>query len=172
MSKTYEPRKGPKWVATATLAIGRLMTSSQYRAPLSAPHCGDWTPPGLVIRYFHFKGKGRDVVVEVRCHAKMMVALLKLLRKNPSFQVAGTAYASYRSYASQNGLYQAWIHHYPGSHLAANPCYGYHRAGRALDGYQVTADERRDFLSVRVSGLPVYDLMPQDPPHFSLNGDH
>jgi len=169
--KTYEPRVGVKWIAEATAAIVGLSASSAYRQPLSNPHCGDWTPPGLVSRVFHFKGKGRDVQVIVRCHAKMMVALFKLLRKEPTFQVAG-ALASYRSYTVQNNLYQAWIHHVPGSHLAANPCYGYHRCGRALDGYEVTAQERAAFLGVRVAGLPIYDLLPQDPPHFSLNGDH
>jgi len=167
MTKTYEPRVGPKWVAEATRAIIALSATRAYHAPLTEPHCGEWTPPGLVTRKFHFEGKGRNVIVIVKCHAKMMVALFKLLRKNPTFQVAGSL-ASYRSYGTQYRLWYAWTHHLPGSHLAANPCYGYHRCGRALDGYMVSEKERRDFLSIRVGGRQVYDLMPQDPPHFSF----
>ena len=167
MTKVYEPRKGPKWVAEATAAIVRLGASAAYRAPLSSPHCGVWTPAGLVTRRFHFTGKGRDVTIDVTLHAKMMVALLKLLRKCPSFQVGGSL-ASYRSYQTQYNLWYAYTHHLPGSHRAASPCYGYHRCGRAVDGFYVTDKERAAFLSVRVRGLRIYDLGDIDPPHFTL----
>jgi hypothetical protein len=165
------PRKGLKWKAEATAAIIKLMASDAYREPLSSPHCGDWTPPGLVTRRFHFKGKGRDLTLDVTLHAKMMVGLLKAMRACPSIQVAGPL-ASYRSYETQYHLWYAWTHHLPGSHLAANPCYGYHRCGRACDLYNVTAAERKAMLAVRVKAgkgsLRLYDLLPQDPPHFTL----
>lgn len=167
MSQLYEPRQGPKWVAEATAAILRIQASAAYRAPLSEPHCSEWTPAGLVARDFHFKGKGRDVQIHVVLHAKMMVALLKALRVCPTIQVAGSL-ASYRSYKTQYDLWYAYTHHYPNSHLATNPCYGYHRCGRACDCYMVTDAERKALLGVRVSGLRLYDLLPQDPPHFVI----
>jgi hypothetical protein len=168
--KTYEPRVGPKWKVEATAAIARLEASAAFRAPLSTPHCGEWTPPGLVTRRFHFKGKGPDVIVDVTLHAKMMVALFKALRKYPTIQVSGTAYGSYRTYASQYALWRAWVNHLPGSHLAANPCFGFHRCGRSVDNYQMTQVEREAWLSVRVGrqGIRVYDLLPEDPPHVTL----
>jgi len=167
MSFVVTPRKGPKFKAEATKLILKLMASSEYRKPLSTPHCGEWTPAGLVAFDFHFTGKGRDVTIHVILHAKMMVALLKVLRACPTFQVAGSL-ASYRSYNTQYNLWYAWTHHYKDSHLAANPCYGYHRCGRACDGYEVTDEERKTWLSVRVAGMRCYDLLPQDPPHFVL----
>lgn len=170
--KTITPRKGPKFIAEATAAILRLQASAAYRTKLTDPSCSHEDPPGLVVRVFHFTGKGRDVTLPVKLHAKMMVALLKALRKCPSIQVAqgfDNAYSGcYRTFAQQDHLYQAYVHHEPGSHLAANPCSTYHRTGRACDNYEMTMEERAAWLSVRVGGLRVYDLTPQDPPHVTL----
>lgn len=166
-TKVYEPRKGKLWVVEATAAIARLEVSAAYRAPLSGPHCGEWTPAGLVTRTFRFTGKGRDIVLPVTCHAKMMVAMFKVLRKCPSYQVGGSL-ASYRTFTMQNNLYQAWIHHAEGSHRATSPCYGYHRCGRALDAFYMAAEEREAWTTVRVGGLRCYDLGDIDPPHVTL----
>ena len=169
---TIEPRKGLKFKAEATAAIARLMLTSAYREPLREPSCVRTDPPGLVTRVFHFTGKGRDVNVSVTAHAKVMVGLLKALRKTPSIQVAGSL-ASYRSWDTQYRLWFNWIHKIEGSHLAAHPCYGFHRCGRSLDLYNVTAEERVTMLSVRVKAgakyIGFYDLLPQDPPHFTLS---
>ncbi len=172
MTTVLFPRKGPRWLAEATAAILRIQASSAYRTPLTNPSCSHSDPPGLIVRDFHFQGKGRDVTFPVKLHAKMMVALLKALRLEPSIQVTQpftSGYSGcYRSFAQQDHLYQAYISHQPGSHLAANPCSTYHRTGRAMDLYQVAPGERSALLSVRVSGLRLYDLLPQDPPHFTL----
>ncbi len=172
MTQLYEPRQGPKWQLEAAAAILRIQASAAYRTPLTNPSCSQAEPPGLIVRNFHFTGKGRDVTIAVKLHAKMMVALLKALRLCTTIQVTQpytNAYSGcYRSFAQQNYLYQNYIHHVAGSHLAANPCNTYHRTGRAADLFEVTAAERAAMLAVRVSGLRVYDLLPQDPPHFTL----
>lgn len=168
--KTLAPRKGLKWQAEATAAIARLIISAAYRAALTSPTCAHDTPAGLVSREFHFTGKGRDVVVRVTLHAKAMVGLLKAMRACPSIQITASSTSkysgTYRSWAQQNELRQDYLH--GTGHLAADPCDGYHRRGRAADLLQVQADERRAMLAVRVGGLRFYDLLPQDPPHFTL----
>lgn len=171
---TLTPRKGPKWIAEATAAILRIQASSAYRTKLTEPNCGHLDPPGLIVRRFHFVGKGRDITMDVKLHAKMMVALLKALRKCPSIQIT-QGYESmysgcYRTFGQQDHLYQDWIHHVEGSHLAANPCETYHRTGRAADNFEMelVSEERAAWLSVRVGGLRVYDLGSADPPHVVL----
>jgi hypothetical protein len=170
--KTLEPRKGPKWVLEATAAIARIQAGGAYITRLTNPSCSQAEPPGLIVRTFHFTGKGRDVTFQVKLHAQMMVALLKVLRKNPGIQVTQpwtSAYSGcYRTFTTQDNLYEAWIHHAPGSHLAANPCSTYHRTGRAVDCYMMDAQERADWSDVRIAGLRVYPLYPQDPPHVTL----
>jgi len=168
------PRTGPKWKVEATVAIARLEASAAFRTPLTDPSCTHADPKGLVVRRFHFKGKGRNITMDVKLHAKAMVGLLKALRKCPTIQVTQgytSAYSGcYRSFTQQNTLYQAYIHHAPGSHLAANPCDTYHRTGRAFDLLEPTAEERATMLSVRVGiqRIRFFDLLPQDPPHMCL----
>jgi hypothetical protein len=174
MSNVLTPRKGLKWKAEATAAILKLEAGAAYRAPLTEPTCAHDDPPGLVTRQFHFTGKGRDIVLPVRCHAKVMVGLLKALRKCPSIQVTASSTSvysgSYRSWGQQNWLRQEYLA--GRGHRAADPCYGYHRRGRALDLRLVTDEEREAMLSVRVRAgrrqLRFYDLLPIDPPHFTL----
>jgi hypothetical protein len=156
--------------ARLTAAIAKLSLTKAYRAPLSTPHCGDWTPPGLVTRRFHYRsGK----IVDVTFHAKAMMAYLKALRLKKNLQVTNSTNGSYRTYALQNGLYQAYINHEPDSHLAANPCYGYHRCGRAGDLDDLDNDNRKSqekaMTSVRVAGMRFYhgDVFG-DPPHYSF----
>ena len=166
------PRSGLRWKAEATAAILRLEAGAAFHTRLTRPSCTHADPPGLVTRTFHFKGKGRDVTIAVKLHAKAMVGLLKAMRKCPSIQVTqpytSTYSGSYRTFTQQNTLYQNWIHHAPGSHLAANPCTTYHRTGRPVDLYEVTPAERAAMLSVRVDTVQFHDLLPQDPPHFCL----
>ena len=170
--KTLRPRKGLKWKAEATAAILRLEASAAFRTPLTEPSCSHADPPGLVVRVFRFTGKGRDWNVAVKLHAKTMVGLLKAMRKCPSIQVTQpytSAYSGcYRTYAQQAWLRDQYLHH--GGKLAADPCDGEHRTGRSGDLYLVTIDERGAMLSVRVGRqeLRFYDLLPQDPPHFTL----
>ena len=169
--KTLRPRRGLKWKAEATAAILRLEASRAFRTPLTDPSCTHADPPGLVVRVFHFTGKGRDWDVAVKLHAKTMVGLLKAMRKCPSIQVTQpytSAYSgSYRTYAQQAWLRDQYLHH--GGKLCADPCDTFHRTGRSCDLYLVTDEEREAMLSVRVGvrRIRFYDLST-DPPHFTL----
>ena len=170
--KTLVPRKGLKWKAEATAAILRLEASAAFKAPLVSPSYTHSDPAGLVVRVFHFTGKGRDWNVAVKLHAKAMVGLLKALRKCPSIQVTQpytSAYSGcYRTYAQQAWLRDQYLHH--GGKLAVPAGTSYHETGRAVDLLDVEPDEWFAMLSVRVGrqGLRFYDLLPQDPPHFCL----
>jgi len=170
--KVLTPRAGVRWKAEATAAIVRLEASAAFRTPLAGVSCTHADPPGLVVRLFHFKGKGRDWNVAVKLHAKAMVGLLKAMRKCPSIQITQpytSAFSGcYREYQQQWWLRDQYLHH--GGHLAADPCDAWHRTGRAGDLYLVTGEERETMLSVRVGIREVhfFDLLPQDPPHFVL----
>lgn len=169
--KVIEVKPGLVCRARLTAAITRLSLSSAYREPLREPGCDPSDPPGLVTRYFRFNGKGRDVTIGVRLHAKAMVGLLKALRKRRSIQVTQSFDSPYSgSYRTWDQQYKLWYNYKFGNgHKAAHPCYGYHRQGRAVDLYQVTPEERAAMLSVRVDGIRFYDgLSFGDPPHFTL----
>jgi len=141
-----------------------------FGQPLTEPHCGVWTPVGLVARTFNYRS-GRSVMV--RCHAKVMVAYLKALAIDQTIEVTASATSrfsgSYRTFEQQNSLFQDFIHHVPGSHKAADPCDGYHRTGRALDIHEVTDKQAETMESVRVDGRRFFhgDVFG-DPPHFSF----
>lgn len=170
MSKNIYPRPGLKFQAEATATILKLERSDAYKQPLEAPSCDQGDPRGLVTRLFRFKGKDRDVIIPVKCHARVMVGLLKAMRKCPTIQVTAgsdSVYSgSYRSYYQQKWLYDEY--RAGRGYRAAHPCSGYHRQGRALDLRLVTPKEREAMLSVRVKGIRFYDLLPIDPPHFTL----
>ncbi len=171
MIDVLEPRKGLVWHDEALAVIEHLRSTKAFDAPLTEPSCAHDTPPGLVVRTFHFTGKGRDVTLGVKLHAKAMVGLLRAMILAPSIQVTAdfeSAYSgSYRTWAQQEARYLAYIH--GTGYKAANPCYGYHRRGRAVDLFVKTDAELRAMLAVRVDGERFYNGASfGDPPHFTL----
>jgi hypothetical protein len=158
--------------ARLTAAIVRLELTQAYRKPLSEPHCGDWTPAGLVTRTIKYRS-GR--IKKVTLHAKVMVAYLKALKLKKNLEVTASSDSmysgSYRSYAQQNTLYQ--MYKAGTGYKAANPCYGYHRCGRAIDLLALDGDDRKSqakaMTSVRVAGERFYHgVVFGDPPHYSF----
>ena len=148
MAVNFDVRKRRIFKLKATAAIARLMVSKAYRQPLQAPSCEPDDPPGLVHRTFRYRD-GREV--KVKCHAKVMVGLLKAMRKEPGIEVTASydsPYSgSYRTWDQQNWLYQRYLN---GGPRAASPCRGYHRQGRALDLLNNTPAEDQAMASVRV----------------------
>lgn len=147
--------------------IARLRKSRAFGKPLREPSCAKTTPPGLVRRKFRYRD-GRVCVV--RCHAQLMVALMRAMKEAPTIEVtasADSAYSgSYRSWSQQNALYQAY--QAGTGHRAANPCSGYHRCGRALDILNASLKEKAALESVRVAGQQLYNGESfGDPPHWS-----
>ena len=151
----------------------KIAASRAYRRPLSSPRCGDWTPDGLITRTFRWRS-GRIEVV--KAHAKVMVALLKALAIEPRLEVTASATSpysgSYRSYSQQKFLRDAYLS--GDGHLAADPCSGYHRTGRALDLEVIPGDpyrvhQEKVMESVRVDGKRFFhgDVFG-DPPHYSF----
>ena len=147
--------------------IKKLRGSRAFDKPLREPSCTKTTPPGLVRRRFKYRD-GR--VVTVRCHAQLMVALMRAMKDAPTIEVTASsdsAYSgSYRTFAQQDALYKAYMN--GTGHKAANPCTGYHRCGRALDILNASDKEETALEQVRVSGEQLYhgDVFG-DPPHWS-----
>ena len=112
----------------------------------------------LVRIRFEFRG-GRLVLVSLQRPA--MVALLRAMRVVPSIEVGfGSAvYASWRSIAMQTILYR---NYQAGGPLAAPPGRTWHH--RAAVDLGVRSDEGR--RAMLAAGFK--DLLPQDPPHFTL----
>lgn len=164
-----EPFRTKAWPAQALTAI-RTLREGASRWPLEvyprgvpAAVRGCWEPRelDLVQRTFHYKGKGRDQLVVVRCQRVVMVHLLRAMIEEPGIQVgfgSGTT-ASFRSREQQAALYAA---HLAGGPLAAPPCTSFHNRGTALDTYYLTDDQRETMME---HGF--HDLLPQDPPHFT-----
>ena len=169
MTIRIEPRK--TLALRLTPRIIALQLSREYREPLQSPSCEPDDPRGMVIRSFHYKGKGRDEVIQVRAHAKAMVGLMKAMRRAPTIQITQSSTnkysGSYRSYAQQKLLYDEYKAGI--GNLAAHPCSGYHRQGRAFDLYKKTSAEHAAMLAVRVDGLKFESGVGfGDPPHFTL----
>lgn len=149
--------------------IKKLRGSRKFRAALVKPSCSHRTPPGLVRRTFRYRD-GR--VVEVRAHAKVMVGLMEAMRDAPTLEVTATATSrysgSYRSYAQQSELYEAYIGGW--GHKAANPCSGYHRCGRAFDLVQPLSEREDEAMTkVRVDGKRFFNGASfGDPAHWSF----
>jgi LAS superfamily LD-carboxypeptidase LdcB len=165
-----DTRKNRALMAQLSLNIARLRVSRAFRAPLTKPSCAKDTPPGLVHRTFHYKD---DRKVTVTCHAKVMVGLMRAMRQSPGIEVTASsdsAYSgSYRSYQQQFDLYQAWIQKAPGAHKAADPCFGYHRRGRALDILNASDKDKAAMTAVRVAGERFENGASfGDPPHWTL----
>lgn len=151
-----------------TFNIRRLLASDAFKAPLTKPTCDKDTPPGLVSRTFQYKDGRRCTVT---CHAKVMVALLRAMRLAPGIQVTASSDSmysgSYRSWSQQNTLYQLYTS--GNGHLAANPCTGFHRRGRALDLKDVSEKEKQAMLKVSVDGKQFYNGASfGDPAHYSF----
>lgn len=143
---------------------------ASFGQPFAEPHCGVWTPAGLVTRTFNYRSQR---TVKVRCHAKVMVAYLKALAIDATIEVTATAESrfsgSYRTFDQQDGLFQDFKNKVPGSHRAVDPCDGFHRTGRALDMKDVTAEQAETMESVRVDGERFFwGNSFGDPPHFSF----
>jgi hypothetical protein len=154
-----------------TRRIEALEGTRAFKQALTEPHCGTWVPPGLVKRTFKFKSGNVKVVA---LHAQAMVGYLKALRQLPMIEVTASFTSmysgSYRTFDQQNDLYVAWERKEPGAHLAANPCGGYHRTGRAIDVLNGTSGEVEAAMTmVRVDGKRFFhgDVFG-DPPHFSF----
>lgn len=149
--------------------VKTLRESRHYEAPLSEPHCGEWTPPGLVVVRLRYPN---DDVSRVKLHAKAMCLYLRVL-KDAAYCEVTTDFASpysgtYRSFTQQNRLYLSYK---AGTgHKAANPCSGYHRCGRAIDlrnGIMPLVEEA--MTGRQEDGLRFYhgDVFG-DPPHYSF----
>ncbi len=130
--------------------------------------CAEETSLGLVVRQFHYRGKGRDVVVKVKLQPAPMLALLEAMGQCPSIQVTQSFdndySGSFRSHELQERRYKAYKD--GTGNLAAPPCSSWHEAGVAVDVYNATAQEREAMKSVGF-----YDYLPNDPPHFSYRVD-
>lgn len=156
--------------AELRLQIARLRASRDYRRPLThLPIVKGQEIPGIVRRRFQFRSGD---VKEVRLHARVMVAFLRALLRDPGLEVtadAASAYSgSFRSWAQQNWLYQEYL--LGRGHKAAQPGHGYHQTGRALDmiggGTQRVNDA---MLAVRDGGDKFYSGAAfGDPPHYSF----
>ncbi|MGH2373035.1 MAG: hypothetical protein ACRDIC_06095 [bacterium] len=149
--------------------IEGLREGSAYRAPLSSPHCGDWTPAGLVTIRFRYPDGD---VKNVKLHAKPMVLYLRVLQDGGQFcevtvDFTSVYSGSYRSYAQQNTLYQAYRN--GTGHLAANPCKGYHRCGRAIDLVNGIVPKVAQLMTAKSeAGKKFFHGSAfGDPPHFS-----
>jgi hypothetical protein len=148
--------------------IKAIRGSKEFDKPLTEPSCKHDFPPGLVRRTFIYRNGRRCTV---KCHAKLMVALMRAMKEAPTIEVTASSDSmysgSYRSWSQQNTLYQLYIQ--GKGYKAADPCYGYHRRGRALDILNASAKEAKALAQVRVSGLQLYNGSSfGDPPHWSL----
>jgi hypothetical protein len=149
--------------------IRKLEGTRAFKKGLTSPHCGDWTPDGLVRKTFKYKSGNVKVVA---LHAKAMSCYLRALRQLPTIEVTASFTSpysgSYRTFEQQNDLYQAYLR--GTGHLAADPCGGYHRTGRAIDVLNGTSGEvEAAMTTVRVDGKRWYHGSSfGDPAHFSF----
>jgi hypothetical protein len=112
----------------------------------------------MIRRPFVFRG-GRRVLVSLQRPA--FVALLRAMRDVPSIEVGfgSGVYASWRDFTMQRILY---ANHLAGGPLAAPPGKTWHH--RAAVDLGVRSDAGR--AAMLRHGF--VDLLPQDPPHFTL----
>lgn len=148
--------------------IKKLRASDAFDKPLTEPSCKHDTPPGLVTRRFKYRD-GRTI--SVKCHAQVMVALMRAMKEAPTIEVTASSDSmysgSYRSWSQQNTLYE--LYKAGKGYKAADPCFGYHRRGRALDILDASDKEKAALLDVRVSGEQFYNGESfGDPPHYSF----
>ena len=163
----FDTTKRLAFKVKAATSIAKLATSKAYKKPLEPPSCDPGDPAGLVTRSFRYKTR----VLRVKCHAKVMVGLLKAMLKEPTIEVTADSESrfsgSYRTWDQQSNLYREYQN--GTGHKAAHPCLGYHRQGRALDLLAATDAEKRAMSSVRMSGLRFYNGESfGDPPHWNL----
>lgn len=149
--------------------IKQLKNGRMFDKPLTEPSCSHADPPGLVRRTFKYRD---ERICVVRCHAQVMVALMEAMLEAPTLAVTATATSqfsgSYRTWKQQNDGYQAYL---AGTgYKFANPCFGYHRRGRAFDLVQPLSErENEAMLKVRVKGNQFYNGASfGDPAHWSF----
>ena len=170
MSATVlEPYRTKAWPDQARREIATMRTNARHRPlqvyPLGVdPETrGCWSVAQLdvVSRRFHFKGKGEDRTVTIRLQRIAFVHLLRAMIEAPTIVLGfGSATtASYRTREQQAALYAAAQ---AGGYLAAPPCSSFHNKGISVDGFLWTTEER---AVMREHGF--YDLLPQDPPHYT-----
>jgi hypothetical protein len=167
------PSSDAAWKETCHALIHKLEDSAPtgYDGVLVAPYGDQQESPvagngrpypiaelDVITRPFEFKG-GRLVLVRLTRVA--FVNLLRAMRAEPTIEVGfGTGtFASLRTFAMQNQLFQD---HLDGGPLAAPPGKSFHH--RASVDLGVRSDAGRAAM-IR-NGF--FDLLPQDPPHFTF----
>jgi hypothetical protein len=165
------PRAGRDWKREASAVIHELEDKAPrfYDGTLLAPYRRDQTSPvndagrpfrwlDVIDRPFEFKG-GRLVLVRLTRVA--FVNLLRAMRDVPSIEVGfGRAtFATFRTFEMQSMLHQI---HLKGGPLAAPPGKTWHH--RAAVDLGVRDDAGRE--AMKRHGF--FDLLPQDPPHFTF----
>lgn len=167
--RVIDTRRNIPLKARLHLNIVRLRASRDYRRPLTdLPIARGQDVPGVVHRKFRYRS-GRTV--EVRLHAKPMVALMRAMLKAPTIEVTQSFTSPYsgsgRTYAQQEWLYEQYVK--GDGHLAATPGRSFHETYRAVDLLEASSKEERAMSDVRVDGERWYhgDVFG-DPPHWSF----
>lgn len=164
-----DTRKNKPLMVALQFNILRLRASKAYRQRLTKlPINPGQEIPGIVHRTFRYRD-GRTVLVT--CHARVMVAYMRALKKQPTIEVTASSDSmysgSFRTWEQQQTLYVAYITGH--GHKAAQPGFGYHQTGRALDILDASAGERQAMLEVRDQGDQFYNgAVFGDPPHYSF----
>lgn len=150
--------------------IARIRLGREYKRPLTnLPIARGQLVPGIISRDFRY---GPSNVKRVRLHARVMVCYMRALLKNPTCEVAvdaDSAYSgSFRTWAQQQWLYEQYIN--GSGHKAAQPGYGYHQTGRAVDiSNWANAKVEHAMLSVQDQGDEFHSGASfGDPPHHSF----
>lgn len=165
-------RAGRDWKRESSAIIHELEDTAPFRYDgiLLAPYSKQQTTPvndngrpygkllDVIERPFEFKG-GRLVLVRLTRVA--FVNLLRAMRDVPSIEVGfGRAtFATFRTFEMQTMLHQIHIN---GGSLAAPPGETWHH--RAAVDLGVRSDAGRE--AMKRHGF--FDLLPQDPPHFTF----
>lgn len=146
----------------------RVLALQKSAKPLIFERCEPESSLNLIVREFHYEGKGRDVLVRVKLQAAAMVGLLQAMTQLPSIQVTQSFdndfSGSFRSHELQKKRFEAF--QAGTGHRAAPPCHSWHEAGLAVDLFNPPEEER---AAMKAAGF--FDFLPEDPPHFSFHVD-
>lgn len=150
--------------------IYRLRQSREYRRGLTRlPITKGQEIPGIVHRTFRFRS---GATKEVKLHARVMVAFMRALLRDPGLEVTADASSpysgSFRTWEQQAALYADYRN--GNGHKAAEPGHGYHQTGRALDMVNGGTPRVNDaMLAVRDGGDRFFSGAAfGDPPHYSF----
>jgi hypothetical protein len=157
MPPTLRPRLGKEWKEEATHAIELILSKGPLK-PLRDPGCWSERVLDLTTRRFDFHKRSYEFNVTLNRTA--MIHFLRTLRDWPQISAAGPL-ASFRDCALQAHLYEQYIN--GDGHLVAPPGKSFHQTGRSIDLYLPSDKERTAMLE---HGF--FDLLPYDPPHFTL----